>query len=1166
MSKKTWYSLSLLLLIPLITFAQDNNHYWHEKAESQIPPTGTRVINPTVYRTIALDTTALKNIIEQAPSEALTAAKNSNTILTVPLPDGTSADFKIVRYDMMAPELSAEFPVIKTGYGISTGKTLASIRFDWTYRGFHAFIRTDHHTIFIDPYSFGDKVHYVSYFKKDYPSPETPFVCHVETSGSGTDMDITAPVEKSGDCVLREYRLAMATTGQYSNYHGASNASQANLVLSAVVTTMNRVNGVYEQDVTIRMVLIANTVDVFYYNGATDPYSNNNVSAMLGENQSNLNNVIGFSNYDIGHVFGTGGGGIASLFSPCTGSKARGVTGLSNPVGDPFDIDYVAHEMGHQWGANHTQNNNCNRNNSTAMEPGSASTIMGYAGICSPNIQANSDAYFHGINVQEMNNFIVNGNGNNCDEPDLTFINNAPSVSAGGNYTIPKSTPFVLTATGSDADGDPITYCWEQWDNEVGNTMPPSEFNTQGPVFRSFFPSSSPKRYFPRLEDLVNNVSPTWEVLPAAPRNMEFRVTARDLRGTVGCTDEDNMNITVNAGSGPFLVTNPSDPVTWTEGENQTITWNVAGTDEGPVSCANVDILLSYDGGFTYPVTLASGVTNNGSRVITVPTGTTISARVMVICSDNIFFDISNNNFTIEEATIPDYTISASPSSFKACGNENAIYNIDIDAILNYNFPVSLSVSGLPFGASSSFSSNPVSPGNSTNLIISNLSGVAGGTYTITIQAASITGSKFVNVSLTVLPLPESITLFLPADNETDVLLLPTFIWQTDPNASYYQIQVATDPAFSNVVLNTTSLGSDYTMANELDPNTMYFWRVKGWNDTCEGSWSSVRSFLTLPCKTYFSGTDVPLPAFGTANSIINIPETGDVTDINVGFISGTHTYVGDLTFTLSGPDNTQVFLLSNECDGEDDFNLGFDDESDLTIIPCPPTSGGIYQPVGNLSDFDNGSINGNWTLRINDNTQGDGGLLDEWELRVCATNSNLLPVDLTAFSATALDRSILLSWTTAIEFNNAGFEIQRRSSFETEFKTIGWTTGKGTTEQKTDYTFEDDKAIAGVVYYYRLRQLDFDGKETYSDIKSALIEQEDQRYIVYPNPVNHILNIQLLDNSALGSSLILMDIRGSILLESTIDANQTTLNLDVYPSGLYILKIDDQQHRLVKD
>ena len=490
------------------------------------------------------------------------------------------------------------------------------------------------------------------------------------------------------------------------------------------------------------------------------------------------------------------------------------------------------------------------------------------------------------------------------------------------------------------------------------------------------------------------------------------------------------------------------------KGQIETVTWNVAGTDDAPISCANVDILLSYDGGFTYPATLASDVPNDGSHNITVPAGTTIQARVMVICSDNIFFDISNNNFTIEEASFPDYTISTTPTDIDVCGNSSANYTIDVGSLLSFNFPVSMSVSGVPFGASSNFVPNPVSPGSSTVLTISNLGSVPGGNYTLTITATSITGSKSEMVNLHVLPNPASINLGLPADNETDIGLLPTLIWQTNLDASYYQIQIATDPGFTNLVVNTTAIGNDYTLTTELDPNTQYFWRVKGWNDHCEGNWSASRSFTTLPCRTFFSGTNVNIPTQGTATSTINVPHTGDLTNIRVENITGTHSYVGDLTFTLIAPDNSQVILMEEECGGNDNFNLGFDDDSSLSNIPCPPTTGSIYQPQGSLASLINTSISGDWTLRIQDSFQGDGGQLDEWEFWVCATNSTLLPVELLQFKVVPLEKSIGLSWTTAMEFDNAGFEVQRKSAFESDFSNIGWVEGKGNSELPSDYNF----------------------------------------------------------------------------------------------------------------
>lgn len=412
---------------------------WTPISNSAIQNTGDRKLIPDQYTTFQLDTSTMRAALFQAPHEQNTHPGESAQIIEVPTPEGQILWFRIVRYEMMESALSARYPEIVTLLGVSTDRSLYRIRLDWTARGFHAVFDSPKGKIYIDPYAFGDTKHYVCYYKRDYPVPSDPFICHV---------DKTAPAEefqpddsKAGDCVFRSYRLAMATTGEYSNYHGATSAAQSALVLAAVVTAVNRINEVYEADLTIRLILIGNTDAVFYYNPTTDPFTNNNGNTMLGENQANMTSVIGSANYDIGHVFSTGGGGVAALFGPCnSGSKARGVTGLSNPIGDPFYIDYVAHEMGHQFGANHTQNNNCNRNGATAMEPGSASTIMGYAGVCAPNIQAHSDAYMHAISIQEIGNFVAFGAGNNCDTP-ISFTNNAPVINGGSDHIIPVSTP-----------------------------------------------------------------------------------------------------------------------------------------------------------------------------------------------------------------------------------------------------------------------------------------------------------------------------------------------------------------------------------------------------------------------------------------------------------------------------------------------------------------------------------------------------------------------------------------------------------------------------------------------------------------------------------------------------------------------------------------------------
>ncbi|MFM8490238.1 MAG: reprolysin-like metallopeptidase, partial [Bacteroidota bacterium] len=325
-----------------------------------------------------------------------------------------------------------------------------------------------------------------------------------------------------GDTRLRRYRLALSCTGEYASFHGGNKPA----VLAAMNTTMNRVNGVYETDFGATMQIIANNDLLIYLDAGSDPFTNNNGGTMLGQNQTTCDNVVGNASYDIGHVFSTGGGGVAYLGVVCNNqNKARGVTGSGSPVGDPFDIDYVAHEMGHQFGGSHTFNGtqgSCSGNAAARVEPGSGTTIMAYAGICgAQNVASNSEDFFHAYNITEMGNYIYTGGGNTCPVK-INTTNNNPTVNAGNDFVIPKSTPFQLTATGSDPDGEQLTYTWEQIDN-ANATSPPVSSSATGALFRSFKGTASPVRVFPRLVDIVNNANPTWEKLPGVARAMNFR-------------------------------------------------------------------------------------------------------------------------------------------------------------------------------------------------------------------------------------------------------------------------------------------------------------------------------------------------------------------------------------------------------------------------------------------------------------------------------------------------------------------------------------------------------------------------------------------------------------------------------------------------------------------
>ncbi len=629
-----------------------------------------RKTTPTQYQLFDLNTKQLTAVLKNTPSR--TQQKSSNIVLELPVKE-KMVKFRILEASILEKGLQKRFPAIKSyvGYGIDDPTAIA--RFSFSKIGLHAMITSGNYkTIYIDPYT-KDKRSYIAYSKTDLPANPEGFECLVEDSFKSNFSEQQLPTTKNAnDGRLRTFRLAVACTGEYSQFHlnnqgissGASDQVKKEAVLSAINTTMTRVNGIFERDLALTMVLVNNNTDIIFLNANTDNLSNSNASALINESQTVCDQFIGRNNYDIGHAFSTGGGGLAQLRSPCTNSKARGITGSGRPIGDAYDVDYVAHEMGHQYGGNHTQNNSCQRSNAS-VEPGSASTIMGYAGICSPNVQNNSDAYFHAISIQEMWQNISQGNSR-CGAQSNTG-NAAPTANAGPDYTIPASTPFVLKGNGSDADsGNSLTYCWEQMDSQPA-TMPPSPTSTGGPAFRSLTPTASPDRYMPALSTVkTGQTASTWEVVPSVNRTMNFRLTVRDNAAGGGSTASDNTRITVAGAAGPFVINAPNTNVNWAAGSTQTVTWNVAGTTGNGVNAANVDILLSTDGGNTYPINIVAAVPNDGSQNITVPNAVGTQNRIMVRGSGHVFYDISNANFEITPGSGSDTQAPTTPASLTA--------------------------------------------------------------------------------------------------------------------------------------------------------------------------------------------------------------------------------------------------------------------------------------------------------------------------------------------------------------------------------------------------------------------------------------------------------------------------------------------------------------------
>lgn len=655
-SKLTFKAICLLVLTVLSVSVQSQNKLWNriEKPSSTFRVKADRWASH--YVPLHLTLNKMKDYLAQAPDESSVKARNSSFIFELPMPDGSFSSFRMVESPIMEKGLAKAFPFIKTYAGQGIDDPTATLRIDYTQFGFHAMMLSAGGSVFIDPVDRNNTSEYISYYKKDALRQDLTQECLLDNGDEHiADADLGA---KSGKTTiqgeLRTYRLALACTGEYAAYHGGTVAG----ALAGMITTMNRVNGVYERDLGIHMNIIDNDTILIYTNSLTDPYTNNDGGTMLGQNQSNITNLIGSANYDIGHVFSTGGGGIAGLGVICKSTqKARGVTGLDTPIGDAFDIDYVAHEMGHQFGANHTFNSTAgacgggNRVASAAYEPGSASTIMGYAGICTgQDLQMHSDDYFHTKSYDEIVTYTHISTGSTC--PVLTTdTNEAPLLTVPGDFNIPLSTPFRLTASAVDPNGDIVTYCWEEFDlGPAGNWNAPSG---NAPIFRSFNPSLSGTRTFPKLSNILSNTNTIGEIKPSYSRTLNFRCTVRDnvLTGAGVTYNPTTVKVNIIATPGPFAVLSPNTPgVVWAITDTQTVTWSVNQTDTVPINCSTVNVLLSTDGGNTFPITLGAGVPNNGSYSFVVPNYPTYTARVMVESVGNIFFDINDKNFTINNS------------------------------------------------------------------------------------------------------------------------------------------------------------------------------------------------------------------------------------------------------------------------------------------------------------------------------------------------------------------------------------------------------------------------------------------------------------------------------------------------------------------------------------
>jgi len=873
------FLLALSLLAFTLTQAQNTTKVW----ERTTPKAGSTILdnkkNITRMQVFALDSNQFKQSLTGAPNR-FTAKGPSTTIVSLPNADGQLESFRVMESSNMDPALAAKYPDIKSYIGEGVTTPGATVYFSVSPLGVQSMtVYADRSAVFIEPYTT-DLSAYAVYRKADKTAAVSPFDCKViQAVQTGLQTTTMTARPNADDATLRTYRLALSVTGEYTVYFGGTKA----LALAAMNNTMTRVNGVFEMDFGVHMTLIANNDVLIYTNAATDPYSaaaTGSGGAWNTELQNNLTNTIGNAAYDIGHLFGASGGGgnagcigcvcIDDTTSTTDTNKGSGFTSPSDgiPSGDNFDIDYVAHEMGHQFGANHTFTHS-NEGTGVQMEPGSGSTIMGYAGITTLDVQPHSDAYFHAISVQQVTNYIKT---TTCQTNTATG-NAIPTANAGLDYTVPKSTPFMLTGAGTDTNGsDVLTYDWEQMNSQNTSTAP-SATKTSGVNFRSYNPSTSPTRYFPKMSSVLAGATTTAgteitvEALPSVARTLNFRLTVRDNHTGGPANNSDDMIVTVNATAGPFSVTAPNTAVSYVGGSSQTITWAVAGTTANGVNCANVDILLSTDGGTTW-TTLLAATPNDGTEAVTLPNTPGTTNRIMVKGTDHIFFDVSNTNFTITNGS-SDVTAPTAPT-LTASGTTTTTTNLSwlgaTDAVGVTGYDVY---------------KNGVLLGSTTTATTYAVTGLSPATaYAFTVKAKDAAGNVSV-ASNTV-----NVTTLADTTAPTAPTLTASGTTTTTTNLSWSGATDAIgvtgyDVYKDGVLLGSTTTATTYAVTG-LSASTTYAFTVKAKDAAGNVSVASNTVSVTTLAPDVTAPTAPTLTASGTTSTTTNLSWSGATDNVAV--------------------------------------------------------------------------------------------------------------------------------------------------------------------------------------------------------------------------------------------------------------------------------------------
>lgn len=947
--------------------------------------------------------------------QKLISTQQNSTDLIISFPNelGELEEFTLVPISVLSDKVAAKHPQISAYYGKSTLRSDVSMRITKTGLGISGTMRTPAGLLYLQPKKRKrDEYHYYlrdniqgdgsndfncttpAPIKNKWPSSEK------KVSNGGADKVTTS---------FKTYRFAVAASAEYTSFWGdddGTNGSNRQDAFAATVNTVNRMNEIMEVDLGVRLLLVSDET-LMFENIETDPFEDD----LNSEVQSVLTQRVGETNYDVGHLFhrSAANGNAGSVGSICRNGRkgsafsAHPFTATNGSEGefltDYFDVDYVLHEVGHQFGAIHTFAHET-ESYGVNSEPGSGSTIMSYAGIVSgQNMQRHSDPYFHHHSIQNMKDYLANYS---CQEV-VSENNLPPTVNAGENKSIPKGTPYLLEAQGVDPDDDNLTYCWEQLDSGRVGSQDFGPLQLTGSMNRSLPPSQYNTRSIPRmssvlageLTDTNPSIGSTWETVSLVGRTLNWGITVRDRNeenpNGFGSTDFDEKTLNVIESAGPFRITSQQNSSTvWETGQNVIISWDVAKTNLAPIGTTSVTVLLSLDGGTNFDYTLLENTPNDGHAPIIIPEGiVSEEARLMIKAVDNVYFAVNEANFTIAQR---DFAFPIVNHVKTICDGTRLEYAFTFRAYETLSSPVSAEVVGLPQGFSAIVS--PVmyqADGEAGTLLITAESATV--TYlSLLLQGENNQSIEQQNFQANFLSSEvERPLLNSPENNVSDQQNNLNLRWEELVGAIAYRVEVSTSEDFSNVLINSQT-DTNTLRIQDLTSLTTYFWRVYAVTECGQSDSSEIRQFTTLDinCAVY-SGNELPkilldATSDGPRTTVIDIPVADDLTVIDLDVnISLTHTYVGDLIIRLISPTGNSITLSENLGGNESDYTQTvFDSESTQSILSVSAPFTGTYRPIESLNELYGLSSRGIWQLHIIDDYPQDTGSIQIAELFFC--------------------------------------------------------------------------------------------------------------------------------------------------------------------------------------